>query len=71
MPIVKGIIGQRTKQHVNYVPPSYVINAFQGPTAEGRLSDLLFTDADAIDILYVTSTRDYIIRTNLRLCNCK
>ena len=45
--------------------------AVQGPTTKGGLPHLLCADADIIDLLCLASTRDYIIRTDLRLRNCK
>ena len=45
--------------------------AVQGPTTEGGLPNLLPTDAIKIDIVCLASTRDNIIRTDLRLCVCK
>ena len=43
----------------------------QGPINQGGLSHLLPTNADKIVILYDASTRDCIIRTDLRLRNGK
>jgi len=54
--------------NANDVQPRYMTGAVvQGPTGQGGMSHLLPTNVDEIDILYHTSTRNYIIRTNLQL----
>ena len=45
--------------------------AVQGPTGQGGMSHLLPADANEIDSLYIASTRDYIVRANIRLCERK
>jgi hypothetical protein len=40
-------------------------SAVQGPTAQGGLLHLLPTNACEIDMLCLTSTRDYIVHTNI------
>ena len=45
-------------------------DAVQRPTAKGGVSHLFHTDAVKIYKLCLTSRRDYIIRTNLRLRDC-
>jgi hypothetical protein len=45
--------------------------AFQGSTGQGGLSHLLPTNAEEIDMLCFTSTRDDIVCTDLRLCENK
>ena len=45
--------------------------AVQGPSTDGGMSHLLPANADKIVILYDASTRDYGVRTDLRLCECK
>ena len=43
----------------------------QGPTGQGGMSNLIFTNACKIDKLCLASARDCTFPTNHRLCNCK
>ena len=72
MLIAKGIIGQRIKKYASDVPLSYVMRSCSWThQPKGRLSHLLPTNAVIIDMLCLTTTRDYIVRSNLCLCGGK
>ena len=73
MPGVNTNIGRSTKLLVSYEQPSYTRRgAVQRPTRQGGMSHLLRTNAkEEIDLLCLASRRDFIVSTDLRICDCK